>query len=53
MTRDVGGYKATLSGAVFYRLSKRTEVYLAVDCLRLHGGRTPSRRRMARAIQSR
>jgi predicted porin len=36
------GYKETLYGSVFYHLSKRTEVYLAGDYMRLHGGYTVS-----------
>ena len=34
------GYKETLYGSIFYHLSKRTEVYLAADYMRLHGGYT-------------
>ncbi|SIT47830.1 Outer membrane porin lipoprotein [Paraburkholderia piptadeniae] len=34
------GFKETLYGSVFYHLSKRTEVYLAGDYMRLHGGYT-------------
>jgi len=34
------GYKETLYGSIFYHLSKRTEVYLAGDYMRLHGGYT-------------
>ncbi len=38
-TNGVGnGYKETLYGSVFYHLSKRTELYLAGDYMRLHGG---------------
>ncbi|WP_425394112.1 porin [Burkholderia singularis] len=41
LTSGVGnGYKETLYGSVFYHLSKRTEVYLAGDYMRLHGGYT-------------
>lgn len=32
------GFKETLYGSIFYHLSKRTEVYLAGDFMRLHGG---------------
>lgn len=34
------GFKETLYGSIFYHLSKRTEVYLAGDYMRLHGGYT-------------
>ncbi|MEX3933760.1 porin [Paraburkholderia phymatum] len=34
------GFKETLYGSVFYHLSKRTEVYVAGDYMRLHGGYT-------------
>ncbi|WP_408460712.1 porin [Paraburkholderia fungorum] len=34
------GYKETLYWSAFYHLSKRTEVYLAGDYMRLHGGYT-------------
>jgi predicted porin len=34
------GFKETLYGSVFYHLSKRTEVYLAGDYMKLHGGYT-------------
>lgn len=34
------GYKETLYGSVFYHLSKRTEVYVAGDYMKLHGGYT-------------
>jgi predicted porin len=34
------GFKETLYGSVFYHLSKRTELYLAGDYMRLHGGYT-------------
>ncbi len=34
------GYKETLYASAFYHLSKRTEVYLAGDYMRLHGGYT-------------
>jgi predicted porin len=34
------GYKETVYGSIFYHLSKRTEVYLAGDYMRLHGGYT-------------
>ncbi|WP_413215952.1 porin [Paraburkholderia kururiensis] len=34
------GFKETLYGSVFYHFSKRTEVYLAGDYMRLHGGYT-------------
>jgi predicted porin len=34
------GYKETLYGSIFYHLSKRTEVYLAGDYMKLHGGYT-------------
>ncbi len=34
------GFKETLYGSVFYHLSKRTEVYLAGDFMKLHGGYT-------------
>ncbi|SKD04393.1 porin [Paraburkholderia hospita] len=34
------GFKETLYGSIFYHLSKRTEVYLAADYMRLHGGYT-------------
>lgn len=34
------GYKETLYGSIFYHLSKRTEVYLAADYMKLHGGYT-------------
>lgn len=41
LTSGVGnGYKETLYGSVFYHLSKRTEVYLAGDYMKLHGGYT-------------
>ncbi|MCA3784285.1 MAG: porin, partial [Burkholderia sp.] len=36
------GFKETLYGSVFYHLSKRTEVYLAGDYMKLHGGYTVS-----------
>jgi predicted porin len=32
------GYKETLYGSVFYHLSKRTEVYVAGDYMKLHKG---------------
>jgi predicted porin len=32
------GFKETLYGAVFYHFSKRTEVYVAGDYMRVHGG---------------
>ena len=34
------GYKETLYWSAFYHLSKRTEVYVAGDYMRLHGGYT-------------
>ncbi|WP_173819584.1 porin [Paraburkholderia piptadeniae] len=34
------GYKETLYWSAFYHLSKRTELYLAGDYMRLHGGYT-------------
>ncbi|WP_367277838.1 porin [Paraburkholderia sp.] len=34
------GYKETLYASTFYHLTKRTEVYLAADYMRLHGGYT-------------
>ncbi|SEA04042.1 MAG: porin [Paraburkholderia sp.] len=34
------GYKETLYWSTFYHLSKRTELYLAGDYMRLHGGYT-------------
>ncbi|MFP3610271.1 porin [Paraburkholderia sp. SIMBA_050] len=34
------GYKETLYWSAFYHLSRRTEVYLAGDYMRLHGGYT-------------
>lgn len=34
------GFKETLYGSIFYRLSKRTELYLAGDYMKLHGGYT-------------
>ncbi|WP_425325522.1 porin [Paraburkholderia sacchari] len=34
------GFKETLYASVFYHLSKRTEVYLAGDYMKLHGGYT-------------
>ncbi|SOE93442.1 Outer membrane protein (porin) [Burkholderia sp. D7] len=34
------GYKETLYASVFYHLSKRTEVYIAGDYMKLHGGYT-------------
>ncbi|MDR3098747.1 MAG: porin [Paraburkholderia sp.] len=34
------GFKETLYGSIFYHLSKRTEVYLAGDYMKLHGGYT-------------
>jgi predicted porin len=34
------GFKETIYGSVFYHLSKRTEVYLAGDYMKLHGGYT-------------
>jgi predicted porin len=34
------GYKETLYASTFYHLSKRTELYLAADYMRLHGGYT-------------
>lgn len=41
LTNGVGnGYKETLYGSIFYHLSKRTELYLAGDYMRLHGGYT-------------
>ncbi|GBH25179.1 porin [Burkholderia vietnamiensis] len=41
LTSGVGnGFKETLYGSVFYHLSKRTEVYLAGDYMKLHGGYT-------------
>ncbi|MBO7778305.1 porin [Burkholderia pseudomallei] len=41
LTSGVGnGFKETLYGSVFYHLSKRTELYLAGDYMRLHGGYT-------------
>ncbi|MEX3955319.1 porin [Trinickia sp. EG282A] len=36
------GFKETLYGSIFYHLSKRTELYLAGDYMRLHGGYTVS-----------
>jgi predicted porin len=32
------GYKETLHASVFYHLSKRTEVYVAGDYMKLHDG---------------
>ncbi|MGC7516991.1 porin [Pandoraea pneumonica] len=41
MTSGVGsGYKETLYASVFYHLSKRTEVYVAADYMKLHSGYT-------------
>ncbi|MET5020829.1 porin, partial [Burkholderia pseudomallei] len=41
LTSGVGnGFKETLYGSVFYHLSKRTDLYLAGDYMRLHGGYT-------------
>lgn len=41
LTNGVGnGYKETLYWSTFYHLSKRTEVYLAGDFMKLHGGYT-------------
>ena len=34
------GFKETLYGSVFYHLSKRTELYVAGDYMKLHGGYT-------------
>jgi predicted porin len=34
------GWKETVYGSIFYHLSKRTEVYLAADYMKLHGGYT-------------
>ena len=34
------GYKETIYASVFYHLSKRTEVYIAGDYMKLHGGYT-------------
>ena len=34
------GFKETLYGSIFYHLSKRTELYLAGDYMKLHGGYT-------------
>lgn len=34
------GYKETLYASTFYHLSKRTELYLAADYMKLHGGYT-------------
>ena len=40
-TSGIGnGYKETLYWSAFYHLSKRTEVYIAGDYMRLHGGYT-------------
>jgi Outer membrane protein (porin) len=36
------GYKETIYASTFYHLSKRTEVYLAADYMKLHGGYTVS-----------
>ncbi|WP_120348004.1 porin [Paraburkholderia fungorum] len=36
------GYKETVYASAFYHLSKRTEVYLAADYMKLHGGYTVS-----------
>jgi predicted porin len=36
------GYKETLYASTFYHLSKRTELYLAADYMKLHGGYTVS-----------
>jgi predicted porin len=39
LTNGVGnGFKETLYASVFYHLSKRTELYLAGDYMKLHGG---------------
>jgi predicted porin len=41
MTNGIAnGYKETLYASVFYHLSKRTEVYIAGDYMKLHGGYT-------------
>jgi predicted porin len=41
LTSGVGnGFKETLYASAFYHLSKRTEVYLAGDYMKLHGGYT-------------
>ncbi|MFK0380082.1 porin [Pandoraea sp. NPDC090278] len=41
LTNGVGsGYKETLYASVFYHLSKRTEVYVAGDYMKLHSGYT-------------
>ncbi|MGF6754383.1 porin [Paraburkholderia sp. GAS42] len=34
------GFKETLYGSIFYHVSKRTELYLAGDYMKLHGGYT-------------
>jgi predicted porin len=34
------GYKETVYGSIFYHFSKRTEVYIAADYMKLHGGYT-------------
>ncbi|HTH73644.1 MAG TPA: porin, partial [Trinickia sp.] len=34
------GYKETIYASTFYHLSKRTELYLAADYMKLHGGYT-------------
>lgn len=39
LTNGTGnGFKETVYGSVFYHLSKRTEVYVAGDFMKLHGG---------------
>ena len=36
------GYKETIYASTFYHISKRTELYLAADYMKLHGGYTVS-----------